>query len=194
MNHRIIVGFSLIWTLVLPVAHAHAIRCGDLTANGQVTSADVTLLQRVVNEEPDPFVCAGLGALACGDVAPINSPNGIIGSGDVNKLQQSINGVAGAPPPHYLVCTSGSCESNMDEPEWIPFFGTTLTPLPPPYTPPVPYCFTSGSTLLTTGAVDQPAVVYGAQGYAGSPRVQDMTFVVPSADLAKFGHTHPCVG
>lgn len=172
---------------------AAAVQCGDLNNSGTITNADKTLLDGVIAGTTNPAsLCGGSGALSCGDLAPINAPNGLLSAADSKILRQSLNGAIGVPPPQYLVCNSGSCESDMDEgwTEWIPFFGSTLTPVPAPFEPAThpAVCAPNGSSLLTTGAVNQPAVVYGAIGYTGSPRVADATFLVPAADFPKWGH------
>lgn len=171
---------------------ASAVRCGDLNNNGTVSNGDRTLLDQVIAGTTNPApLCGGQGALSCGDLAPINAPNGVLSNPDSKALRQSLNGVAGVPPPHYLVCDPGSCESDMDEgPSWNAHFGSTLTPVPWPFEPNLhpAVCTPDGSTLLTTGNAGTPAVVTGDQGYAGSPRVADATFLVPAADYSNWGH------
>jgi hypothetical protein len=170
---------------------AGAVLCGDLNASGTVTSADTVLLFRAVLENPDPApLCGGAGALNCGDVAPVNNPNGVISTADVTVHQQSDLGGDGAsiPPAQYLVCYPGSCESQMTVGQWQIPFGGTMQTVPPPFEPPTsPAACPSGSTLLTSPGAD-PILVRAASGYTGSPRVTDASFAVAGADLQRFGH------
>lgn len=166
-----------------------AVMCGDLTGNDQIDTADVVLLFRAVLENPDPApLCKGAGALACGDVVPLNAPDGQITTGDTVGLFQTV--LNDAPPVPYMVCDVGSCESQMGLSQWNAAFGGSIQAINPATLPPSEptQCESAfGATRITSGPGG--AVVVGAdEGYTGSPRVTDASFLVRAEDIAAFGH------
>jgi hypothetical protein len=74
--------------------------------------------------------------------------------------------------------------------QWTAAFGATIQSIPPPFEPPTfpSQCASaSGSTLITSNGTSS-ALLKGAAGYTGSPRVTDASFAVGAADIGRFGH------